>query len=266
MTYAVEELQRAVRALNTGQFRTGRAAGHPRRRAAQISWQPAEQVIIVAGAAPRVGSTTVALAVTEVAEGPARVVEAAPMHTTGLAAATTAELGVTTTGWRQASRGRVFIERTTVSYDDPADVPPPEPTDRALTVIDVGWDLNRLKNCGGWLGDLLDSAPLVLVTAATAPAIRALDAALFVTGRPAETTCVVVGARPKKWPRQLQLAITGAIENVADAGRLHTVPEVRALALTGLTTDSLPPHLVAACAPILDHAVVPTKGLSHVPV
>lgn len=252
-TVSVEELQRAWAAIVAGEFRTGLDTHGGRRSTAR--WEPDEPVVVVAGATGRVGASTVAVAAATGADGPVRVVECGPMHATGLAAATTAELGVTDAGWRQGSRDRVRIERTTASFDHPAAVPVPAPAVCDLTLLDVGWDLAQLVGADTWLGAVVDTAPLVLVSVATAPGLRALDTALRLTRRAADSWCVVVGPRHRKWRRPLRLASSPAVDAMADRGRLLTVPEVPAIALHGLTPDPLPAHLVSACRPIVDQTV-----------
>lgn len=258
---SVDELQRAWAAVTAGEFR-----GAATRRASRTAtrWQPDEPVVAVAGAGGRVGASTIAVATATAAQRRVRVIECGPMHATGLAAATTAELGVTATGWRQASRDQVLIERTTRSIEHPDDVPMPETADCDLTLIDVSWDLTRLAHSGSWLASTVETAPLIIVTVATVPGLRALDNALQLTNRPEATWCVVVGPRPKKWPKPLHLATTAAITGANEAGRLLTVPDVSSVALTGLTPEPLPPHLVTACRPIVEATTAETpKGHDH---
>lgn len=185
------------------------------------------------------------------------------MHATGLAAATTAELGVTETGWRQGSRDQVLIERTTGAFQHPDNVPLPGPTHCELTVVDLSWDLAQVCNSDSWLAAVVESAPLVIVTVATVPGLRTLDNALQLTARPDDTWCVVTGPPHKKWPKPLQLATTAAIDAAIRAGRLIAIPEISSLALSGMTPDPLPPHLVTASRTIFDQTVEHQKGNNH---
>lgn len=264
MTTAVSvgELQRAWAAVTDGEFRTG-TTDRRRRVRTSAQWSPDESVIVVAGAAGRAGTSTVALAVATASDESARVIECAPMFASGLANATTAELGVTAAGWRQGNRDQILIERTSTPLDGPHEVPLPEPTDRKWSVLDVGWNLPTLVHGDSWLTSALASAPLILVTAATVPGLRAMDHALQLAGRSEATWCVITGLRPKKWPKPLQLATTPTIKAVIDDGRLVTTPHSSTLSVAGLTPDPLPPQLVAACQPMLDQIVEARRGTNH---
>lgn len=253
---SVDELQRAWAAVTAGEFR--RSDTGLRRRNTTTRWEPDRPVVVVAGATGRVGASTIAVATATATRRPARVIECGPMHASGLAAATTAELGVTATGWRQATRDQVLIERTTGSFKLPTDVPTPEPTDRDLTLVDISWNIAGVVDSDSWLASIVTTEPLVLVTVATVPGLRALDTALQLTNRPNATWCVVIGPTQKKWPKALHLATTAAIAAAEASGRLLTVPHVSPLALTGLTPDPLPPQLVTACQPIVDATSVET--------
>lgn len=255
----VEELQRAWSAVQAGEFRTNNSS----RRRGVSTWTPTEPTIVVAGAAGRVGASTVAVSMATACDRSVRVVESGPMHTTGLAAATTAELGVTDTGWRRGTRDRVLIERTTSAFDRVDDVPTPEGSDCELTIVDASWDLNQVIRADSWLTSLISDAPMLIVTVATVPGLRALDTALQMTARPHDTWCAVLGPSLKKWPKALRTAANPRVQTAIDTGRLTTIPTVPTLAMTGLTTDPLPPHLVTACTPVLGQLVEHTKGNHH---
>lgn len=258
-TVSVSELQRAWAAVAEGEFRldrtTRRLAGSPSMR-----WKPEEDVVVVAGAAGRVGATTTALAIATACRQESRVIECAPMHASGLANATSAELGVTTSGWRRGSRDHVLIERVTATLAGPSEVPLPTVTDRTVTVLDVGWDLTTALADDSWLASTVFSAPLVLVTTATVPGLRALDHALHLAAGSGTVWCVITGLNPKRWPKPVQVSITPAIDAVIDEGRLITTPHSEGISVTGLTPDPLPPELMAACQPILEQMREATKG------
>jgi hypothetical protein len=255
----VAELQRAWQAVEAGEFRTG----EPTKRRRQSSWTPTGTTIAVVGASGRVGASLCAVGLATAAEEPSRVVECSPMHATGLAAATTAELGVTAAGWRRGTRGTVQIERTTSSYECVDDVPVPEAGDGVLTVVDAGWDLNQLLRSSSWLGTVVTTVPLMVVTVATIPGLRALDIALQMTSRPDDTWCAVVGPPLKKWPKQLRVSADQRVQAAIDTGRLSAIPHAADLSLNGLTTEPLPPHLVAAATPVLARLVEHAKGNHH---
>ena len=173
-TYAVDELQRAARALQAGEFRPS----GPRARPTQ-PWSPSGRTIIVAGAHRRSGTTTVALSLAHALHEAPRLVEAGPMHTSGLAAASNAELGEAERGgWRRSTRGEVLIERSTSDPAHPLDAAHPADTDRGITVLDTGWDLITIADTEGWLSTATRTCPLLVVTAATVPGLRALELTL----------------------------------------------------------------------------------------
>jgi len=255
----VAELQRAWQAVEAGEFRTA----EPAKRRRQSSWTPTGATMAVVGASGRVGASLWAVGLATAADEPSRVVECSPMHSTGLAAATTAELGVTASGWRRGTRGTVQIQRTTSSYESVDNVPVPEAGDRVLTVIDAGWDLNQILRSSSWLNTVVTTVPLMIVTVATIPGLRALDIALQMTSRPEDTWCAVVGPPQRKWPKQLRFSADQRVQAAIDTGRLSTIPHVLDLCLSGLTTAPLPPHIVAAATPVLDRLVEHAKGNHH---
>ena len=82
----------------------------------------------------------------------ARVVECSSATTSGLAAASTAELGAHPSGWVQGSRGDVLPQRTGVALASVHDVPSPMAEKSTLTVLDAGWELGQVLNTRrGWL-------------------------------------------------------------------------------------------------------------------
>lgn len=266
--FALAEVQRAAHALRNGEFRCGHSADLQRPRARTKTWSPQGRAVLVVGATGHSGTTTIAVGLTTAAGGIGRLVEAGPMHSTGLACASTAELGVTGDGWRRGTRddGTVLIERTTQALRRPDDVIPPAPTDRELTIVDSAWDLPTLSAARGWLSDLAAQAPIVIVTSCTVPGLRALDVSLTTVNRPDRIWAAVVGPARKKWPRAVAVASTAAIDHLYDGGRLHTVPTVRSLSIAGLNAEPLPPQVAAACDPLLDQLVDHWRGTTHAPV
>jgi len=98
----VDELRRAWHAVQAGEFRATGASESTRRRPPRPDsthprsvWTPpaGQRVLPVVGCAGSCGATMLAVALESAAEGSARVVECASATATGLAAASTAELG-----------------------------------------------------------------------------------------------------------------------------------------------------------------------------
>lgn len=247
---SVEELRQAYRAAVAGQFRghhhlPGRSAPSP------VVWTPSsgEQVVLVAGATGGAGASTVALAVASCASG-ARVVECCTVASSGLAGASTAEMGVTADGWVQGTRDEVLIERRSDRVPDLEAMPAPTSTTRTLTVLDVPVDVDVLVASPGWLGQLARTLPgVVVVSRPTLPGLRRMEAAAGLL-RPDRVHVVLAGA-PKRWPRQLEQHLGPHGRRLRAAGRLIVLPHDPRLAVEGITTDPLPAPLLAAVAPLL---------------
>jgi len=241
MTYSVDELQRAADALRQGHFRVGAGAGHRRdTRSDCTRWVPSESVVVVAGVAPRVGTTTVALALAEAFGERARLVETAALRRSGIGDATTAELGESVTGWRRAMRADLLVERSSENWATPDDVRVPDPADRDITVLDIGWDLDAVLASESWMRDAILSARLILVASASLPDLTALERALQLTGRADDAKAVLVGLMHRNMPRALRQVVGPAITASFREDRLHLIRSLRDFAAMGLTSRDLP--------------------------
>lgn len=258
-------------------------------------WLPAagERVVPVVAAAGSVGCSTIAIALATAAasgsDGTSRVVECSSAHTSGLAAASTAELGRHESGWVQGMREAVLLERTgevLLSLDEvatPAPLDSPEGggtgTARrgqpnrltgadAVTVIDTGWDVGQLAATGSWVGHVTQTAPIVIVVARpTIPGFRRLEAALellehgFDRGIAAPATLVaVVGGRRKRWVKGVEHSAGPRTRSALREQRVHEIPEDRQLAVAGLNSAPLPPALLAAADQLLREALSAQHG------
>lgn len=267
---SVEELKRAWAAVQAGQFRRNQFTAvattdpSPARQTPDTppaTWAPAtaERVLPVVGAAGSVGATTVALAVALAAENayrPARVVECSPVTASGLAAASTAELGVHESGWRQGTRDNVLLERGSDVLVGVDEVPTPTRPERpfALTVLDVAWELGQVLATPCWLGDTVRAVPaVVVVAAATVPGFRRLEVALDLLGVD-RVVGAVVGPRRKKWPRAIEHGTGLHTRRLLSTGRLVEVPEDRSLAVAGIDSRPLPEPVLTAAGRLLDRA------------
>ena len=268
-----EELKRAWQAVQAGDFRSHPSASQ--RPAAPSShetgrqpWEPHETVLPVLGCAGSAGATTLALSLATAAAadtaGCARVVECCTVTASGLAPASTAELGRHPTGWLQGTRGEVLLERSSDTFLSPDEVPPP--TDAApsvgLTVLDVGWELGRLLASPSWLSDrVLHADHVVAVATATIPGLRRLEGALALL----EGTRVlgaVLGPPRRKWPRGLEPSLGALSRQLDQRGALHLIPLDRGLAARGLDSEALPTRLLTAADHLLRAGVAAatTKG------
>jgi hypothetical protein len=263
---SVAELQRAWHAVKSGQFNRAvqgdSLTAQPGGRAVP-SWTPGrdERVLPVVRCAGAYGATTFALALATVAHTDARVVECSSATTSGLAAASTAELGAHPSGWVQGSRGEVLLQRTGVALASVHDVPSPMPAEKStLTVLDAGWELGQVLNTPSWVAaQLSQAAAVVVVTCATVPGLRHLEGALaLLDGTP--TVVAVLGPPRKRWPKPVQHT-AGSLTRAADhAGRLVVIPWDPRLAVAGLDSTPLPATLLDAAAAVLERVALHTKG------
>lgn len=251
---AVEELRRAYAAVQAGTFRS---TPHQSRR--EITAEPGaagwaagrgERVVLVAPCAPGAGATTVGLALATLA-GDARVVECCTGSASALAAASGAELGRTTDGWVEGTRGNVLLQRRSERITVPADLPTPPPAQVLVTVLDSGWCAEDLLEATGWLGDLARTLnTLVLVARPTIPGLRRAESALAWVGAE-RAHLVLAGVHARRWPRPLEQAAGPLVRRLRTADQITCLPPHPGLAMTGLTPDPLPAGIVRAARPLL---------------
>ena len=253
----VDELHRAWLAVQAGDFRHNTPTRLPATSASPTSpewWTPAsdEWVVPVVGAAGSCGATTVALALATGVDGQARVVECASAACSGLAAASTAELGSDGHGWVHGSRGRVLLHRADGAWTHPDAVPVPPPADVPVaTIVDFGCQLEQVLASQGWLTALLADAPTVVVVArASVPGLRRLESAVHLLGAD-RAVAAVLGPPRRRWPRPVTHSVGALTAGLIDIGRLVEIPEDRTVAVHGLTPDPLPGQLLAAATTLL---------------
>jgi len=268
---SVAELKAAWTAVQAGRFRTGAGPTLDLRQPpfppAGKAWKPGpgERVLPVIGCAGSCGASTISLALAGAAAKPARVVECSSVTASGLAAASTAELGLHESGWTRGTRDGVLLERASNVLVSIQEVPTPSVPDRpiAMTVLDIGWEIGQVLTTPAWLGEQVRNADLVvLVTTATVPGLRRLESALDLLAG-TSTCAAVIGPKPKKWPGPVGYSAGPRTRAHAAAGRLIDVPENRALAIAGLDATPLPALLLAAAATLLrllPAAGTPMKG------
>ncbi|SNS69273.1 hypothetical protein SAMN06893096_106236 [Geodermatophilus pulveris] len=221
-------------------------AGTCRPDADPTPWAAAEVsgavVLVVAGHAGA-GASTVALAVAEGLAESRRVqlVDYAEPVRSGLAEASTIELGTEGAGWRRGRRGRLDVFRLTRRPDDGELPPPPQPdgTERLL-VVDAGWSLTIAlldsPSC------LIPDGRVVVVTRVTVPAVRQTERVLAAIG--GEPVVAAVG--PARWPQAVQASCGPRLRELRSRGRVVRVPVDRRLETSGLTGDRLPKPVAAA--------------------
>ena len=228
-TFSLAELRAAYTALHAGAFTTD-PIPQPETAAAEVAERPAvaAAVVGVVGVSGGVGTTTVALAIAE-ALGASRLVELSEPHTSGLAAASTAELG-TQHGWSIGNRGGLRLERRA----DPHATILPD-TSAGVTVLDLG----------AWADGVPAVSVLVVVATCSVPSVRRLNARLEVLDG-LRVVSVITGVPGRALPRPVGSVCGPVLRAAAAAGRLLLVPECVSLRVGGVTADPLPRRLRSA--------------------
>ncbi len=222
---------------------------------------PATAVAVVAAHAGA-GASTVALALAEaLAAGgfPTRLVDCADPARSGLAAATTTELGVDEVGWRRGRRespgALVQVDRLAGPVPGLDHVPPPRPRTGAgaeRVVVDVGWPARHVLGGRGWVAGLVRAGRVVLVCRATVPGLRQTEHLLAgLTGIAgvegvAVRPVVIAAVGPGRWPGAVRAGCGPALRAARAAGLVVGVPTDRHLESHGLTADALPKPVAAA--------------------
>ena len=228
------------------------------------AWQPVEPVLPVVGCAGSVGASTLALALATAASsfdsgsGHTRVVECCSVTATGLAAATTAELGPHPAGWVQGTRDDVLLDRVRDAVHTPDEVPVPTADPLyplSLTVLDVGWEVGLLLAGSGWLSDQVRRAPRVVVVArATVPGLRRLEGVLAMLDG-ALATAAVLRPRPpigrRSGLRGIESSMGARTRELDRDGRVHHILLDPRLAHRGLDSEPLPAPLLSAAQRLL---------------
>jgi hypothetical protein len=261
---SLEELQAAVAAAQRGEFALRRAAGPaapPRATAAMAptaptvaassGWPAGGPLVAVAAGHSGAGASTVAVTLAEALhEGgrPVRIVEVADASRSGLAAATTAELGEDGTGWRRGRRGEVVVDRLAYRELAIGQVPAPAPpldADEVL-VLDLGWPARDALATGGWLADALSVASLLIVCRPTVPGIRQTEYLLADLAETSAGPVTLAAVGPARWPGAATASAGPQIRAARESGRVVTVPVDRRVETDGVSAEALPKALAAA--------------------
>lgn len=192
--------------------------------------------VLVVGAHPSAGCSTVAVALAEAAADGAggHLIECADAAASGLAGVSRTELGVGPSGqWRHGRRGDLTVSRPVNVL--PATPPDPGPAP-AVTVVDLGHRPGLAEAVGGWAG------PVVVVCRASVPGIRRVETVLAALAGSA--LVAVVG--PPRWPGPVRASRGAHLRRQEQAGALVCVPQDKRLAVTGLTSGRLPRRVAAA--------------------
>ena len=193
------------------------------------------------------GASTVALAIADaaaVAGRGAHLVETAHPRRSGLVAVADAELGVDPDGaWRRGSRGRLTVHRRSTS-DIPTGWPALAASEDDLVVIDLGSpmpDSLTLLSTGG--------CRTVVVCRPTVPGVRLAEQFL---NAPVTGPVIVASIGAGRWPGEVSASLGPRLRALRAGNAVVTVPAVRRLEVTGLTSSPLPKPVAAAGRSLLD--------------
>ncbi|AXH96013.1 hypothetical protein [Ornithinimicrobium avium] len=271
---SVAELRRAWHAVQDGRFRPGSTDLPSRRMHAPkdgagegVHWNPGVPVLPVLGCHGSAGATTVAAAVATALELAVRVVEAGPAGTSGLTGFATAELGETGSGWVRGHRDLLVLDRLLDGSASPEEIPVPDQDphhELALNVLDAGWPTGTLLRCAGWVrSSVLDADRLVLVTTATVPGLRRLEAVLHdLDPAPGQVAVAVRGPRRRRWPREVTGDIGTRTRTLLEE-TLVEVPHDPGLAVRGLDTSPLPEGVLSAATTITQLLQLVSSPVHH---
>lgn len=228
----------------------------------QLDEGPARmQALLVVGAHPGAGASTVALALADaialggpVGQAAVRLVELAPHEASGLICAAERELGSGPGGWHVGRRGEVEIYRAGASVASPVDLPELGVLESGRFVVDTGWPLH-----GIWaqqpeaITRLVPHATVIVVCLATVPGVRRAERVLADLARRAEQgRPVVVGVGARRWPGAARATFGPCLTEAHDDGRAVLVPADRRLEVNGLDADPLPKAVTASAARLLE--------------
>ena len=214
---------------------------------------PAEAVVVL-GAHPGAGASTVALGLAEVlarvGDRSVCLLDAASRDRSGLVSVTDIEpagvpAGAAAEAWRVGRRRGLDVWRPRTSLARLLDLDGLPTCEESLAVVDAGWSLQEVMGSGNPVRVLMEASPLVLVGRASVPGVRRLEQALATVSEP--VLVVAVGAR--RWPEVVRASHGPRLALSCAAGRVLLVPADRRLGLCGVDSSSLPKALLAALEP-----------------
>ena len=172
---------------------------------------------------------------------------AARSTASGLAAASTAELGLHPTDWRQGKRDHVLLERPARCWPTSTRCPcRPRPRhETQLTILDVGWEAGQLLATDCWLADGRPRPPTRSSWSppATIPGMRRLGVALDLLSthwQPEQIAVAVRRPAPQEVAPRTRARRRPAVRRALDADRCVEIPEDRELAVNGLDSRPIP--------------------------
>lgn len=215
-----------------------------------VPWRDADgAVVLVLAGHAGAGASMVALALAEAltAHRPVQLVEYAEPLRSGLAAASSIELGLDETGWRRGRRGQLDIAR--LARPAPVGKLPPPPADGKadrLLVVDPGWPLTAALQHADRCERFDPGQRVVVVTRLTVPAVRQTEHLLSALGPQACAGASVAAVGPNRWPRAVDASHGPNLSTLWSDGRVVRIPMDARLEASGLTADPLPKVVATA--------------------
>lgn len=252
MTQALVDRPMTVTDLKSVVTTPRRVPAEPSAAAQQLQLAPRSAVLVL-GAHPGAGASTVAAAVADAAsasdaeEAPVHLLDAGAPDASGLGYASDTELGVDAAGWRLGRRGNVEMRRVATAVSGPSDVPQLPPLVSGRVIVDAGWPIRDVLASEGWLGSLVGTAELVLVCRATVPGVRRAESALGQL--PGQPSVVVVGVR--RWPGSVRASFGPQLRAARDSGRVEAIPADQRLAIEGVDPSPMPRAVASAAAQLV---------------
>jgi hypothetical protein len=222
------------------------------------------QEVLVIGAHPGAGATTVAVAVADVLAGrdagvdglEVYLVDGARPESSGMGAAVECAVGGREHAWRAGRRGGCMVLRPVVTPASATAVPALAATGPGWAVVDAGWPLREVMAGPGALRTLVDDAGVVVVCRASVPGVRQVERALDVL--PRHPVVAAVGAR--RWPAAARASFGPQLSRVMDEGRAVLVPTSRRVEINGIDTEALPGSISGAAARLVELLRQPRPG------
>lgn len=228
----------------------------------QLDEGPARiQALLVVGAHPGAGTSTVALALADAIAlgGPdghaaVRLVEIAPHKASGLICAAERELGAGPGGWQIGRRGQVEIYRAGASGASPVGIPELGAFENGRLVVDAGCQRSELRAAPpDVITRLLPHATVVVVCRATVPGVRRAERVVAdLVRRTGSRRPVVVGVGARRWPGAARATFGPCLTEAHEDSRVVLVPSDRRLEVNGIDVDPLPKAVTAAATRLLE--------------